>query len=436
MGKQAVKPARHLAIAVDIGTTTLAASLVDRAMERRLAFCVKANPQRSCGADVISRLQAAGTSEETFRSLCSSLNQAIEEMAAELLHSGGGAWKDISCIALAGNPAMEHFALGLQVDSLACLPFRPLFTEGQQATTLRLGWKRDLDAYLFPLPGGFVGGDLIAFLYGVSHRKPHASSLPPSCPDTLYLDLGTNGEIALETGDTVWATSAAAGPAFEGGNLACGMPALPGAIDRVNLEQDRISTTTISGAPPAGICGSGVLSAVSGMLDSGILDVTGRIRHPREIDSNLANRVVDLGSTRAVVISRDSRRTTYLSQEDIRHVQLAKAAIRAGMEVLFQRSGIPARQVQKVVLTGSFGAVLDPHWLKSIGILTENMVSNAIFIREGALYGAERSLMDPRGFEVIEELARRVRVIPLSGSPVFEKHFLEQMNFPAEHPSV
>jgi len=436
MGRHTVKSAQHLAIAVDIGTTTLAASLIDRATERRLAFCVKANPQRSCGTDVISRLHAAGTSEDAFRSLCSSLNQAIEEMAAELLYSGRGDWKDISCIALAGNPAMEHFALGLPVDTLAFLPFRPLFTEGQKASTLRLGWKQDLDAYFFPLPGGFVGGDLIAFLYGVSQKEPYTSSHTPSCADTLYLDLGTNGEIALETGNTVWATSAAAGPAFEGGNLSCGMPALPGAIDRVSLDRDRISTTTISGAAPAGICGSGVLSALSGMLDSGLLDVTGRIRHPREIDSNLANRIEDLGSTRAMVISRDARRTTYLSQEDIRQVQLAKAAIRAGMEVLFQRAGIAARQVQKVVLTGSFGAVLDPQWLKSIGIFTENMVNNGVFIREGALCGAERSLMDPQGFEAIEELARRVRVIPLSGSPVFEKHFLEQMNFPAVHPST
>lgn len=427
-----MKSAERLAIAVDIGTTTLAASLVDRKTARRLAFCGRANPQLSCGADVISRLHAASESEGNFRSLCSSINQTIEEMATELLTAAGGEWRDISCIAMAGNPAMEHFVLGLPVRSLAYLPFRPLFNEGQKAKTSGLGWKHDLDAYFFPLPGGFVGGDLLAFLYGVSQKKPYSPSLRPPGHNILSLDLGTNGEMALETDGNVWATSAAAGPAFEGGNLICGMPALPGAIDSVSFERDRISVTTISGDAPAGICGSGVLSAVSGMLDSGILDPTGRIRHPLEIDSNLANRIEDVGATRAFIISRDAQRTIYLSQEDIRQVQLAKAAIRAGMEVLFQRAGIHAGQVQQVVLTGSFGAVLAPQWLKNIGIFTENMVINGIFIREGALGGVERSLFDPRGFEAIEELARQTRVIPLSGAPLFEKHFLEQINFPAE----
>jgi uncharacterized 2Fe-2S/4Fe-4S cluster protein (DUF4445 family) len=427
-----LKSAEQLAVAVDIGTTTLAASLIDRDTGRRLAFCGRANPQRKFGSDVVSRLQAACEAEGVLRELSLAINQALEDMSSRLIAEAGADWSDIGMIALAGNPSMEHFALGLPVRSIAFLPFHPLFSEGQTARTSRLGWKRDLDAYFFPLPGGFVGGDLVAFLFGARRHASAAPSNIPAGPINLYLDLGTNGEIALETGDTIWATSAASGPAFEGGNLTCGMPALPGAIDGVEIDLDRVGITTIAGTPPVGICGSGVINAVSALLDAGVLDQTGRIRTPDEIDSNLANRVVDMGGSLAFVLSRNAAGTVYLAQEDIRQVQLAKAAIRAGIEVLFGRAGISDREVKQVVVTGAFGAVLDPRWLKKIGIFSENMVTNGIFIREGALGGVESSLSEPGGIAAIEELGRRIRVIPLSGTPVFEKHFLEQMNFPGK----
>lgn len=418
----------RLAIAVDVGTTTLAASLVDRDSGERLAFAGRANPQGKFGADVIARLQAACASEENLRELGRTVNATIEELADEMLDRAGMNPDRLGTIALAGNPAMEHFLLGLPVRSLAHLPFRPLFSEGQRTRTARLGWKRDLDAFIFPLPGGFVGGDLAAFLHGCGNLITHNSTL--NIQNCLYLDLGTNGEIALSTGDRLWATSAAAGPAFEGGNLSCGMPALPGAIDRVRLAEGKISLSTIGNTQPIGICGSGVLEAVSGMLRAGILDRSGRIRLPEEIDSNLGNRVTEIDGRRSFVLYRDASRTIHLSQEDIRQVQLAKAAVRAGMEVLFRHAGITAREVGKVVLTGSFGAVLSPEWLKNVGIFSGNMVDICVFTREGALAGVEKALREPDGLAAVDELARRIRVIPLSGTPAFERHFLEQMDFP------
>lgn len=419
-----------LAIAADVGTTTLAVSLVDRDSGERLAFAGRANPQTRFGADVVTRLQAACASEATLQELGRSVNAAIEELADEVLDRAGTPPDKLGTIALAGNPAMEHLLLGLPVRTLARLPFRPLFSEGRWTRTARLGWRRDLDAFVFPLPGGFVGGDLVAFLHGcLDSRSPHASHLTPH---TLYLDLGTNGEIALSAGGRLWATSAAAGPAFEGGNLECGMPALPGAIDRVSLDGGRVTVSTIGGAPPLGICGSGVLEAVSEMIRTGILDRSGRIRPLQEIDSNLGNRVTELGGRRSFVLYRDAARTIHLSQEDIRQVQLAKAAVRAGMEVLFRHAGITAQEVGKVILTGSFGAVLSAEWLKNVGIFHGNMVVIADFVREGALAGIEKALREPGGLEAVDELARRIRVIPLSGTPAFERHFLEQMDFPGE----
>jgi len=413
-----------------VGTTTLAASLVDRESGERLAFSCRANPQAEFGADVVARLQAACSSEAQRREMFRRINRACEELTEELLKAAGVALASPELIAMAGNPAMAHLLLGLPADSLAHLPFRPLFSEGQRKRTVELGWKRDLDAFIFPLPGGFVGGDLVAFLHGCADLDSHHSSLITH--HSLFLDLGTNGELALSTGDRFLATSAAAGPAFEGGNLSCGMPALPGAVDRVRLSGGKITLSTIGGAPPAGICGSGVLEAVSEMLRCGVLERSGRIRPPGEIDSNLANRVVELDGCPVFVLHRDAVRTVHLSQDDIRQVQLAKAAVRAGMEVLFHHAGITAIEVDRIVLTGSFGAVLAPEWLKNVGILSENMIDICVFTREGALAGVERTLREHDGLAQVDQLAGRIRVIPLSGTPTFERHFLEQMDFPGD----
>jgi uncharacterized 2Fe-2S/4Fe-4S cluster protein (DUF4445 family) len=236
--------------------------------------------------------------------------------------------------------------------------------------------------------------------------------------------------MALLSGEKIYATSAAAGPAFEGGNLACGMPALPGAIEQVEITGERLAVTTIGGRTPCGICGSGVIDTVSELLREGLIDRTGRLLPPEEITTNLGNRVVPMNGSPSFVLYRDAASTIFLSQEDIRQVQLAKAAIRAGMEILFQRAGIAAEDLAKVILTGSFGAVLSPERLKNVGIFSENMVKIASFIREGALAGVEQALCTAEGFDLADNLARQVRVVPLSGTPAFERNFLEQMNFP------
>jgi uncharacterized 2Fe-2S/4Fe-4S cluster protein (DUF4445 family) len=419
---------RSLAMAVDVGTTTLAASLLDLQSGERLAFAGRVNPQRRFGADVVARLQAACRAPADLELLKALINSALEELAEELLDSAAVSPDALTRVALAGNPAMEQFILGLPATSLAYPPFRPLFSAGRHERTGQLGWRRDLPVYLFPLPGGFVGGDLVAFLHHCSGADvPHAS---PRTPHVLYLDMGTNGELALVCGDSIWATSAAAGPAFEGGNLACGMAALPGAIDRITIAGDRLSFSTIADAPPTGMCGSGVIDAVCALLRAGVLDPTGRLLPADEIDSNLANRIMEADDSRSFVLYRDAVRTVHISQDDIRQVQLAKAAIRAGIEVLLQRAGITADDLDRVVLTGSFGAVLAPDQLKNVGIFTENMVNSAGFIREGALLGVERALLEPEGMHAVDALAGRIRVIPLSGTPLFERHFLQQMDFP------
>lgn len=414
----------RLAIAVDLGTTTLAASLLDTITGQRLAAAGSLNPQREFGADVVSRLDAACRSEEARHRMAELVRGEIHRLAGELLESTGKSPAHLAAIAVAGNPAMEHLLLGLSVTSLAFPPYRPVFTVGKTISAAELGWDLPAEVFLFPLPGGFVGGDTVAFLHGV------ADSQSPAPGPRLYLDMGTNGEIALAAGDKLLATSAAAGPAFEGGNLSCGMAALPGAISGVSLEGERLTLATVGEKPVVGICGSGVLATIALLLEQGIIDPTGRLLPPEEIPLSLGNRVTTMGGEPVFVLHRDAARTVWLSQGDIRQVQLAKGAIRAGMEVLFDRAGVGSGDVARVVLTGSFGAVLDPRSLKSLGVFTENMVQTTSFVREGALRGVECALLAPGGLAAADHLAGTIRVIPLSGTPAFEKHFLQHINFP------
>lgn len=426
---------RRLAIAIDLGTTTIAASLLDTATGERLAMTGGLNPQRLFGADVVSRLEAAHASADNRHKMSSLVNGSLADLVKELLGEAGASPVDLTGVAIAGNPAMEHLLLGLPVESLAFPPYRPLFTAGRTMTTGELGWDVTVPAMIFPLPGGFVGGDLVAFLFGsevTGPSGPLSGSQSPIPSSRLFLDLGTNGELALQVGEKTVATSAAAGPAFEGGNLACGMAALAGAIHRVTITGDRLELSVIGGGTPVGICGSGVIETIAGLLQAEVIDGTGRLLTPGEIPSNLANRVEEVAGQPAFVLYRDARTTVYLSQEDIRQVQLAKGAIRAGVEVLCERTGIRCDAVEEVILTGSFGAELSPRSLKNLGIFTENMVKIAFFVREGALRGVERALCVPDGFDRVARLAESIRVIPLSGTPAFEKHFLEQMNFPRD----
>ena len=213
------------------------------------------------------------------------------------------------------------------------------------------------------------------------------------------------------------------------------MAALPGAINSVRIKEERIRTVVIGAVPPIGICGSAVIETVTQLLLNGILEPDGRIRNSVEIPSNLASRVIRWKGENAFVIHRDAERLLMLTQGDIRQIQLAKGAIRAGLEVLFERAEISSTALQTVVLTGSFGAVLHPEWLKTVGIFDKGMVQITSFTPEGALAGTEQALMRGDRFAEVERLANRFRVVPLSGTPLFEAFFLKYLDFPDDLPN-
>jgi uncharacterized 2Fe-2S/4Fe-4S cluster protein (DUF4445 family) len=431
-GEMTVFQQPRYSVAIDLGTTTLAAALVELPSGEIRARGGSLNPQRVHGLDVVARLAYACRSAESLGELQWLINDGLCRLVDHLCAQAGIASAELEGVAVAGNPTMSHLLLGLPVESLAHPPYRPRETGSRRVMTADLGWPVNVPLYLFPSPGGFVGGDTVAFLLGLGLPGPPASFAGP----TLFLDLGTNGEMALLTGERLFATSAAAGPAFEGGNLSCGMAALPGAIDRVFAESGRLAWTTVGGTRPLGLCGSGILDTVALLLGEGVVDPSGRLLASHEVDSPLGGRVETMGGELHFVLYRDASRTVSLSQGDIRQVQLAKGAVRAGMEVLLEKGGIGAADLAEVVLTGSFGASLRLQSLKSIGVLTENMVINARFIREGALAGVIRYLTAPSGGEEVERLAAGLRIIPLSGTPRFEENFLRQIDFPAPEQQI
>jgi uncharacterized 2Fe-2S/4Fe-4S cluster protein (DUF4445 family) len=406
-------------LAIDLGTTTLAVSLVDCGKGKRIGMTGSLNPQRTFGADVVSRLDAALGSDDILRKMAILIRTELRRLAEQLCQRAGIVWEDIGQIAIAGNPAMQHILMALPVESLTYPPYLPLYTNGTRIHSFDLEWSGDAEIYLFPMPGGFVGGDTVAFIYGV---QPDDS--------TLCIDMGTNGEIVLVSADSILATSVAAGPAFEGGNLSCGMAALPGAISSVRIEGERLIVHVIGTIQPVGICGSAALETVAELLRCDILEANGRLRNADEIPSNLAARLICYQGSNAFLLHRDARQLILLTQEDIRQIQLAKSAIRAGIDILTERSRIHGSDLHNVIITGSFGAVLHPEWLKSIGVFDENMVHVTRFMHEGALFGVESALNCNDSFKSVEDLAKRFAVVPLSGTPAFEAQFFRNIDFP------
>jgi uncharacterized 2Fe-2S/4Fe-4S cluster protein (DUF4445 family) len=408
--------------ALDLGTTTLAGRLIDR-NEVVLAEAKLSNPQRELGSDVIRRLEASLTGEGAH--LQALLVSGIEALFSELLAQAGCSRADISAAAAAGNPAISHLLRNLPVEALLFPPHRPRERAGVFLDPADLGIDLPVPLYLFPLVSGYVGGDLVAFLYG---EESGASPLTPH-PSRFFLDIGTNGEMALFDGQGWLTTSVAAGPAFEAGEISCGMAVQPGAVASVRLEGDSLRLSVIGGGPPRGICGSGLAAVVAAALDGGLIDRRGNIVEAGEVATNLARHIADTPSGRALSLYRDAAFELLVTQQDIRNFQLAKGALKAGAECLMARAGLDSDRIGEVVVTGAFGFSLAPEVLKRVALLPPNMVDKVRFAAAGALAGVCRLLIDPSGPVKVQRLADVLKPYPLSGTPAFEEAFVASLDF-------
>lgn len=405
-----------LLLALDLGTTTLAGRLLSAdgtvVAEGRLD-----NPQAALGRDVITRLEAAR--DGATAQLQDLLVQGIKELAESLLSQAGAPPAVLARIALAANPAITYLLLQLPVDEILFPPHRPSHPQGTTIDSKEIGLPWSVPCFIFPLVSGFVGGDLVAVLLSRGAAEP----------GSLVLDIGTNGEMALLTATGWLATSVAAGPAFEGQEIACGMAAAPGAITQVMVENDSLRYKTIGNMPPQGICGSGLVEAVAVARQHGLIDSHGRIVSPDEVPGNLSRYLVETEGGMALRIYRDASVDLMISQQDVRALQLAKGAIHAGLVCLLQRVGRTVEAVRELLITGTFGFSLRREALKSIALVPPDMVEKVFFNPGGVLDGVSCFLHDPAGTEQVAALAGRIKAYPLSGTPAFEKAFLKFMDF-------
>lgn len=401
-------------IAFDLGTTTVVGALVDIASGAVLGIRSAPNPQARWGSDVVSRMEAAlsGGLNELTGAIREACNGIIEGLSAE---SG----RRITVAALAGNSVMEHLFLGISPETLARVPYKPAFREARRLDAGLYGLALGCPLYVFPLIGGFVGGDAVA--------AAMATGLGGSASPALAVDIGTNSEIMLSSGGRLYATSAAAGPAFEGGELESGMVAGPGAIQGVSLDGDAVKLDVIGGVAPKGICGSGLIEAASSLLRAGVIERTGRIKDPSEIDNNLASRIRARGGSNSFVLYRGPSGEIALSQGDIRALQNAKSATKAGIEMLLSKAGIGPSDVARVYIAGAFGSHLKPEALREIGLL-DAAWTDIVTAGDAALDGAIKALR-PEGQKEAEDIAGRAKYVPLSGSAHFEEAFIRNINF-------
>ena len=420
-------PGRLLGAFVDLGTTTVVAGLADLEEGELLALRAAFNAQRAFGADVLSRLGHALTGPEGARALKERLQAQVGAMLAGLLGEVGAGPANLADLVVVGNAAMEHLFLGFDVGGLAVLPFTPLHQGGLAvpAAVLDLPAHPAARVYFPPNLAGFVGADTVAGIV--------ATDLLARPGPSLLVDLGTNGELVLVHGEKVLACSTAAGPAFEGAGISCGLPAVAGAINRVELGVDGLAWQTVADAPPRGLCGSGLIDAVAALLAAGAVEASGRLRP--EASPVLAGSFREGPEGLAVALARtEAGEEIRLTQADIRRLQLAKGAIATGVRLLCRAAGITPGELREVLLAGAFGLHLRPESAVRIGLLPGIPAAKVRAVGNVAAEGARLLLLHAPLRREAEALVGRVEVLELAAEPDFQTVFAGEMMFLSINP--
>jgi uncharacterized 2Fe-2S/4Fe-4S cluster protein (DUF4445 family) len=407
--------ARTLGLAIDFGTTNVAAFLIDLDMGTRLASLGIENPQTAWGADLISRINYAARSAHGGDELRAAAVTGINALAHDLSAAIGAHPAQIVDLTLCGNTAMQHLVAGLPVDQLGRAPFVPAIMDSADIRARDLGIDVSPGAYIHIAAsiGGFVGGDHVAALLATESRWGDGCS-------SLVMDIGTNTEISLIHAGRIQSASCPSGPALEGGHISCGMRAAEGAIEHVRMGRLGFTLDVIGNEEPVGLCGSGVLDALAMLYRAGVTDARGRI-----------------GLTHACVSEFDGRRSALLApgvmftQDDVRAVQLAKAAIRTGTELLLQRTNLRTLDIDRFIIAGAFGAYLDIDNAIVIGLLPDLPAERFEQVGNAAGTGVRRMLTSRHERAHARLLARRCEYVELSLMKQFQATFLAQIGFPA-----
>ena len=406
-----------LGYAVDIGTTTVAAFLYDLESGKRLGAEGGRNAQRSYGADVISRITCA--SEGKLPALRDAIRQQLAQLAEDLCTRTGHDKHEIQRISIAGNTVMEHLFTGLDPTNIGVAPFTPesLFGDHWKASDCLPELGIEADVYICPCVAGYVGGDITAGL--VASGGPEADGL------WLYVDIGTNGEMGLGNRDGFVTCATAAGPAFEGAEISCGMDGSPGAVDKVGVKDGDVTVHVIGEGKAIGVCGSGLVDAISAMLSVGVVTEAGRMLPPEEAPEKVRYRVFRREDDTLAFRLKDD---VFISAQDIREVQLAKSAIRAGAETLLQLQGKKAKDITSLVIAGGFGSFLDKRSALHIGLLPQVPLEKIVHVGNAAGAGAVLALADV-GEQALEAFDQKCTYLELSSSKEFMENYVDYMAF-------
>ena len=402
-------------VAVDIGTTTVVAHLMDIGTGNRLATESGVNAQRPFGADVISRIQHS--MENGHDELTRFIRIQIAGFIKELSKKTGIRMRDIEYMAIAGNTVMEHLFADLSPDGLGAAPFKPVSLFGEELPAGKdLGIAPDAKVYLAPAVASYVGGDITAGILAAGLEDTKSS---------FYLDIGTNGEMAMKIGDKYYCCATAAGPAFEGAEIFMGMAAVPGAINHVEWKDNAVAIETIGDVPPVGICGSGLLDALALLLNTGAVDETGRLLSRDEAEGSIKKYLETKDGKNIFWLTTD--KAVCMTAEDIRKLQLAKAAIAAGIQTLIHHSG--ATEIESFRLAGGFGSYMNHVSAVRIGVFPKSFLPVTRVMGNMAGEGAVLATCSADAREALADICRRCEYIELSGSTYFMEEFVEQMMF-------
>jgi len=407
---------RQLGLAIDLGTTKVAGYLVDLGDGRTLAAKGVMNPQISYGEDIISRINRVVKSPDEGVQLQKLAVDAINELSTDLCAEAGAKPEEIVEAVVVGNTAMHHLFLRLPVKQLALSPFVPAVSRALEVRAGELGLNIAPGAYVHLLPNiaGFVGADHVSMLLATDAWQAKKT--------TVALDIGTNTEVSLICKGKIAATSCASGPAFEGGHIKYGMRAATGAIERLRIDGDKIQYQTINGAPPVGICGSGILDALAQLYLAKIIDEGGRI-----IDNQPRVRAYK-GQHEFILVSKEERKgkpAITITQHDVRELQLAKAAIRTGIQVLLETSNCSEAEIKQVIIAGAFGTYIDVASAVAIGMLPSLPLNRFRQVGNAAGMGAKLALISLKSRAKAQAVASRVSYIELAGAPKFEQVFVQ-----------
>lgn len=413
-------------LAIDIGTTTVVAQLINMANGHCIAVESALNPQRRFGDDVISRIAYAQTDEKLIE-LHKIIINCINNLTLRLCNNASVNINDIYEACLVGNTTMNHILLKLPVAQLGCAPYKAMSLDAHDVSAKELNLQINSEGNIHTLENiaGFVGSDTTAVGLAVGIDSVETA--------TLVVDIGTNGEVILAAKDELYAVSCAAGPALEGARITCGSAAVPGAIENVIISEGGIDVDVIGNTDARSICGSGLIDAVAAMLELGIIDKTGRFVETdtlrEKLSTAIISRIYGQDGEPAFKLAENAGGKVFLTQRDIRQVQLAKAAIRTGIKLLQNKVAIKDNDIEQILLAGAFGNYIRAESALRIGLLPEVALEKIRFVGNAAASGAQMALISQQYRDKAREIAQKIEYVEIANEPDFQDVYADSMIF-------